>query len=192
MIDEDKKLDRAIEIMKSLTEGINPFTNELNEENALINDPRMVRCLYYVVEVLEKYKAGNIVKFVQTKDLPYSFPKEIMEKVKLTVDKIGVNTFAKCVNEVTDPTSCKRLTGTVLNSQLKKMGILSEVEETDGKHHTSINDKSELYGIESITVDFNGNAYEKVVFNEKGKKYLLEHLQEIIDFKDPMKSLSES
>lgn len=182
MISEDQKLERAIEIMKLLTEGINPFTNEPYEEDSLINDPRMVRCLYYVTEVLEKYKAGSAPRYIPLKDLPYYFPDEIMQKVKLTGDKIGVNTFAKCINEVTDPSRCKRLTGTVLNNQLKKMGILSEAEGTNGKHRTAINEQSALYGIESITVEFNGNTYEKLVFNEKGKEYLLGHLQEIMDF----------
>jgi hypothetical protein len=182
MIEEDKKLNRAIEIMKLLTEGINPFTNEPYEEASLINDSRMVRCLYYVVEILEKYKAGNVTKYVPLKDLPYCFTEEVMRKVKLPSDRIGVSTFAKAVNEVTDPAVCKKLTGMALNNQLKKMGILSDETAANGKRHTATNDLSGQYGMEMITAEFNGSTYEKVVFNEKGKEFLLGHIQEIMDF----------
>lgn len=182
MIDEDKKLNRAIEIMKSLTEGFNPFTNEPYEEASLINDPRMVRCMYYIVELLEKYKAGNITRYVTQKELPYCFPEEVMKKVKLPADNIGVNAFAKYVNEATDPALCKRLSGVALNNQLKKIGILGDEADAGGKRHTITNDKSEQYGIEMTTAVFNGSTYEKVVFNDKGKEFLLGHLQEIMDF----------
>lgn len=181
MVNEDKKLERAIEIMKSLSEGVNPFTNEPYEETSLINDPRMVRCFYYVVETLEKYRAGNVVKYVQRKDLPYRFPEELMQKVVLPEGNIGVNIFAKAVNMVIDASTCKNLTGSALNLQLKKMGILSE-EEKDGKRHTVINDKSAAFGIESVLSEFEGKTYEKVVFNDEGKRYLIEHLQEIMDY----------
>lgn len=182
MTDEDKKLNRAIEIMKSLTEGINPFTNEPYEEASLINDSRMVRCLYYVVEILGKYKAGSITGYVPLKELSYHFPDEVMKKVKLPAEKIGVNAFAKYVNEATDPALCKRLSGFALNNQLKKIGILSDETGASGKRRTVTNDKSEQYGMEIVTAIFNGSTYEKVVFNDKGKEFLLGHLQEIMDF----------
>lgn len=182
MVEEDKKLERAIEIVKSLSEGINPFTNETYEGNSIINDPRMVRCLYYIVEVLEKYKAGNVVKYVQRKDLPYKFPQELISRVVLPSDKIGVNVFSKAVNAVIDASICKNLTGSALNLQLKRMGILGEEEYAEGKRRTILNGESAKYGIESVLSEFEGKTYEKVVFNEIGKKYLLEHLQEIMDY----------
>ena len=182
VIDENKKLERAIEIIKSLSEGINPFTNESYEDHSLINDPRMVRCFYYVVEVLEKYKDGNMVKYVHRKDLPYKFPQDLMSRVVLPSDKIGVNTFSKAVNAVIDASTCKNLTGSALNLQLKKMGILSEEVGADGKHRTVLNSESANYGIETVISEFEGRTYEKVVFNELGRKYLLEHLQEIMDY----------
>lgn len=183
MVDENKKLERAIEVIKLLSQGINPFTNEPYEDDSLINDPRMIRCLYYVTEVLEKYKTGNIVKYVQRKDLPYSFPKDIMSRVVLPPEKIGVNAFSKAVNAAIDDSVCKNLTGNALNLQLKKMRILSDEEGVNGKHRTVLNSRSADYGIETIMSEFEGKTYEKVVFNDAGKRYLLEHLQEIMDYR---------
>ena len=60
------------------------------------------------------------------------------------------------------------------------MGILSEAETTDGKKRMTITDKSSQYGILSETRTYNNNEYEMVVFNEQGKKFLLDNLEDIV------------
>ncbi len=182
MIDENKKLERAIEIMKLLAEGIDPFTNEPCAENSLLDDPRMIRCLHYIVEILEKYKAGNVVKYVQRKDLPYRFPPEALSRVVLPLEKIGATTFSKAVNAVIDPAACRNLTASALNQQLKKMGILGEADGKNGKRRTVLNEKSAEYGFETEMREFEGKTYEKIVVNDTGKRFLLEHLQEIMEY----------
>jgi hypothetical protein len=97
--------------------------------------------------------------------------------------RIRVNTFAKYVNLVIDPSRSKRLTGMFINQQLKKMGILAEEKGADGKSRTVITGESARYGIESMEMNYNGVAYNKVVFNDQGKKFLLEHLEEIMSYK---------
>ena len=42
------------------------------------------------------------------------------------------------------------------------------------------NSKSKDYGFETVTKSFNGNEYDMVVMNDTGKRYLLEHLEEIM------------
>lgn len=182
MIDESTKLERAIHVIKSLTDGTDPFTGEPYEENSLMNDPRMIRCFYFVIEILERYKAGNTIKYIDRKNLPYKFPSNLAESVKLPPEMIGVNTFSRAVNDVIDPTVCKMLTGQALNLQLKKMGILSEEKDNNGTTRTVPNEKSAEYGIQTELREFDGRTYEKVVFNDTGKKFLLEHLQEIMDY----------
>lgn len=107
---------------------------------------------------------------------------EEKEKVVLPEGKIGVNEFAHCINAVIDLNKSRRLTGVELNKQLKKMGILSEIELEDGKKRTTINEQSKDYGIETERRNFNGVDYEKVVFNDQGKKFLLENLEKIMSF----------
>lgn len=183
MENESRKLDRSIEIMKLLAEGINPFTNEPYDDKAFVNDPRMVRCFYYVIDVLERVKTGRIGGASGRRDMPFVITPEEKRKIVLPDEKIGVNTFAKCVNLVIDPSRSKRLTGMLINQQLKKMGILAEEKEADGKSHTVITGESARYGIESMQMDYNGVVYNKVVFNDQGKKFLLEHLEEIMSYK---------
>ncbi|MCR4436087.1 MAG: hypothetical protein QHH06_13735 [Clostridiales bacterium] len=183
MDNEVLKLTRAIEIMKALAEGTNPFTGLPYEENSLINDPRMIRCFYYIIDTLKKVRSGQKGLASYRKDLPFVITPEEKARIVLPEEKIGVNTFAKCVNSVINPAISKKLTGMALNSQLKKMGILREVKTEQGKIRTTVNDKSAEYGIEIEEVAYNGNVYHKIVFNQKGKKYLLDHLEEIMSYK---------
>jgi len=181
-MDENTKLERAIQIIKSLVDGIDPFTSEPYADNSLMNDPRMIRCFYFIIEILEKYKAGNMIRYIDRKQLPYKFPPDLAERVKLPPEMIGVNTFSRAVNDVIDPTVCKKITGHALNLQLKKMGILCEIKDNNGRTRTVTNEKSAEYGIQTELREFEGRTYEKVVFNDAGKRFLLEHLQEIMDY----------
>lgn len=182
MDNEARKLSRSIEILKAIADGVNPFTNDCLEDNTIFNDARMVRCLYYVIEVLEKVNRGEIGQQVFRKDLPFMITPEEKSKIVLPEENIGVNAFAKCVNQVINPNRSKKLTGTVLNNQLKKMGILSEEKTSEGKTQTVTNVNSSQYGIETMKIDYNGATYDKVVFNEKGKRFLIEHLEEIMSY----------
>jgi hypothetical protein len=74
----------------------------------------------------------------------------------------------------------KRLTGVELNKQLKKIGVLSEEATPNGKTRTVVNDNSINFGFESVKKEYNGNEYDMVVINNKGKKYLLDELETIM------------
>ena len=64
---------------------------------------------------------------------------EQKELIKLPDRDIGVNDFARCVNSILSGES-KKLTGALLNRQLKKMGILSEDSMDNVKTRTIINE----------------------------------------------------
>lgn len=96
---------------------------------------------------------------------------EQISKISLPLVKIGINDFAKAVNEVLDLTKSKKLNGTVINKKLKLLRILIETVEEDGNRRTITNEKSEGYGIELVTKNYNGRHYQQVVFNDQGKEF---------------------
>ena len=93
---------------------------------------------------------------------------------------IGVNAFSQCINKVINPHISKKLNGTELNRQLKKMGILSEELNPEGKKRTTLPPESMKYGISTELVNYNGNEYEKIVFDSNGVNFLLENLDKIM------------
>jgi hypothetical protein len=176
---EKEKLAKAKEIMVKMAGGINPLNGEQIENGSFLNDPRMVRCLYFIQDVLQIAIDGQLRTSAETPAGFFITPEE-KEGVQLPQGKIGVNEFAKCVNKVIDLNKSKKLTGVEINRRLKKMGVLSEQALDDGKKRTALNEKSHEVGIETEKRNFNGNEYEMILFNDTGKKFLLDNLEKIL------------
>lgn len=174
-----EKLIKAKAILEKMANGINPINGQPIHDESFLQDPRMIRMLFYVSNVLQQVADGKIQK---NRPRDFSITADEKSKVKFPEYKIGVQEFSKCINEVIDPNRSKKLTGVELNKQLKKLGILSEVPTEDGKMKTTINEKSKEYGIEIEHRNFNGREYDMVVFNYLGKKYLLENIEYIMSY----------
>ena len=101
-------------------------------------------------------------------------------KVIFTEGNIGVNEVAKCINEQINPLISKKVTGAQLNKGLKKLGILSELEE-DGKKRTTTNERSKDYGFFLEKRSYDGREYDMVLINDEGKKYILDNIEEIME-----------
>lgn len=178
---EKDKIRKAREVLLKIAHGTNPITGNDVGEDGLLNDPRIIRCLYFVSDVLENVLDGSYSKRKYTS---FVITPEQKSRVNLPEGKIGVNKFSKCINEVLDMNS-KELTGLELNKKLKQMNILGEAVNDDGKTVTTINDSSHEYGFEVEHRKFNGKEYDMVVINDTGKNYLLENLENIMGVETP-------
>ncbi len=177
---DKEKLLRAKEILRKTANGINPFNDEQIGGDSFLHDPRMVRCLYFVLEVLDCAIEGPIRTGLK-KPSVFVITTEEKKMIELPQDRIGVNEFAKCVNKVLDLNRSKTLSGMEINKKLKKMGILGEEALPDGKKRTLLTARSYDQGVETEKRNYNGNEYEMVLFNEKGKKFLLDNLEKIME-----------
>ncbi|WAM36266.1 hypothetical protein [Caldicellulosiruptor acetigenus] len=176
-----EKLIKAKSIIEKIANGINPISGESIKEDSFMQDPRLIRCFFYIADVLDAV-IKNGFNGVSAKPTQFVITPEQKKRIKLPDYNIGVNEFAKCVNNVIDPSVSKRLTGADINRQLKKMGILSEIKLPDGKTKTVMNENSQKYGIEVEKRTYKDIEYEVIVFNEKGKKFLLENLEKIMSY----------
>ncbi len=176
---EKEKLIRAKEILQKMANGINPFNGEPIKESSFLQEPRMIRCLFFVQEVLDRAIHGQF-RIAAIRPSEFIISGEEKSTIELPPGKIGVSEFARCVNKVIDINKSKKLTGTEINKQLKKMGILADQTLENGKTKTVINAVSHDYEIEMEERNYNGRQYEMVVFNDEGKKFLLENLERIM------------
>ncbi len=177
---DKEKLANAKEILRKMANGINPLNNQQIKRDSFLHDPEMVRCLYFVQEVMDYAIEGQLRTDLK-KPAAFVITTDEKKRIELPQDKIGVNEFAKCVNKVLDLNRSKTLSGMEINKKLKKMGILGEETLPDGKKRTVLSAKSSEYGIETEKRNYNGNEYEMVLFNEAGKKYLLDNLEKIME-----------
>ncbi len=181
MIQEREKIAKAREMVQKMAGGINPLDGQPLDDDCFLHDPRMVRCLHFVQEILRK-ALEDPARAGQRKPAVFAISGEEKNRVQLPKGKIGINEFARCLNGVIDAGKSRKLTGIEINRQLKKMGVLGEQVLADGKTRTIVKAESSHYGIESEKRNQNGNEYEMVLFNEEGKKYLLENIETIMAY----------
>lgn len=183
MINDYEKIEKAKIVLQKIAKGVDPLTGEMIKEDSFLNDPRIVRCFYFVTEILDKLINGAYGKSTN-KLADFVITSEQKSKVVFPDGKIGVNEFSRCVNQCIDFNASKKLSGVELNKRLKKMGILSEEGTADGKTRTVTNEKSAGYGFEMEKRTFKGAEYEMVLINDTGKKYLLDNIETIMKYEE--------
>ena len=173
MLVEKEKLKETKGIIQKLANGVNPISDTPIQDESFLNNPKILRSFYFLSNYIEAQIEQR--KYPTKKPTKFFISNEQLEKVVLPSGKIGIKEFAKAINKVIDPLISKKVTGQMINKKLKELGILSETIDDDGKVNTVTNENSEGYGIESITKTFNGREYQKVVYNEVGKEFLLKN-----------------
>lgn len=179
---DKEKISKAKIILEKMANGINPINGEPINDESFLQDPRMIRCLFFISGVLQEVINSNGKVLKSTKPQSFSITKEEKMQVVIPDRNIGITEFTKCINSVIDLNRSKKLSPVEVNKQLKKMGILGEEITEKGNKRTVINEKSKEYGIEMESRNFNGKIYDVVVFNEEGKKFLLENLEDILNY----------
>lgn len=172
---KNSQLLASANMLQKLAEGIDPLTGELISDDHLLNNPIIIRHLFFCVNFMSNEIEGK--KRKRQRNRTFSITDEQMAAIVLPERKLGVNDFAKAVNVVIDPLISKKLTGTMINKKLKSLGILSEKLTEKGGWRTGTNELSEGYGIETISRVFDGKPYEQIVFNDVGKAFLLNNLK---------------
>ena len=70
------KLDLAIKYIERMAEGKNPVTNQDIIEETIVNDPNVIRCLFFIVDVLKQVQANGGAITSNTKSKKEKFPFE--------------------------------------------------------------------------------------------------------------------
>ena len=178
MINDIDKIGKANNIILKLANGIDPVNGEVIENDNVLNDPRMIRCFFFVSKVLENVIAGEYSK--ASKKTKFIITDEQKDSMIFTEGEIGVNEISKCINQNINPLISKKVTGNLINRGLKRMGILSEINNDDGTRRTAINETSHNYGFIEIERNYNGRKYFQVVANDIGKKFILDNIEEVL------------
>lgn len=53
------KLDKAILYLQRIADGNNPVNNMPADDDAVLNNPNVIRCMFYVKDILEEIKRNG-------------------------------------------------------------------------------------------------------------------------------------
>lgn len=167
--------------LHEIIEGKYPILDEEIEEEFLLSDEKFFILLSHIIKTLssevDNYNDGRNYRKAE---VDFFITKAEQKIIKLPNGDIGISTFARAVNSSLVLDNRKKITGASLNKALVKKGILEVIVMKDGKRRTVLTNDSAKYGIFEVENSFNGAVYNKIVYNNKGKKFLLDNLNSLV------------
>lgn len=178
-----KKLETAILYIQRIADGKNPINNVAAEEDSVLNDPNIIRCMYFAKEVLEEVKKNNgyIGKKKSKKDM-LEFPVESLAFFQYREDK-PVTKFVEQINEAVDTNIYQKFSYRWITQWLKKNEYLKEdFHEELQKVVTMPTEKGEQIGIRAEKKkSLNGNEYLLIVYGKEAQEFVMGHAEEIME-----------
>ena len=114
-------IKRAKMYIDKLANGIDPLTDENINNDSILNNIKISRCLFYVSGVLEKViKNGGEVQRVSNGQAPFLITEEQVSAVEISETPVGVAIIAKRINAVIDENVKKISPVKISNSSLKR------------------------------------------------------------------------
>lgn len=192
---EIEKMQRAKDYMDMLANGIDPISGMSFEEDAVLNHVRLSRCFFYVSDVLrqviENGGVGRRTAARQSALPPFSLSMELRERVEITEDPVVISKFTDRLNQLVDLTAMKKLSYLPFTVWLLDKGFLFE-EIINGKKRKKPSQTGLQIGIKSEMREGQYGEYMTILYTQHAQRFLLEHLDEILEMQRQAKDAQES
>ena len=172
-------IQRAKMYMEKLAQGIDPISDQEIPEDSVLNNVRLARCFFYVSGVLDQVIAnGGNVKITPKKN--FYVTEEELRRLNPSPEPIRITQFVELVmNAINDPDR-KKLKTTTITDWLIEKGFLSKQADTDGKSKRLPTAMGEQIGLAVKLREGQYGTYQAVCYSEEAQRFLLDHLQEIL------------
>lgn len=176
-------LIRAREYIEKLANGINPTTDENLENESVFNNPKVIRCLFFVEDILKEQI--NITKR-NTKKIDFDIAKIKLNDYQLVDDVKTISEIVKSINALKNNEFMSNLKVKDLTSWLVSINLLEEKIINNKKYKLptesakelgfSIEERNGMYGNYYIVL-YNKQAQEFIINNFECFQEYLNHLQ---------------
>ena len=191
---DTKKLEIAIQYLQRITEGHNPVNNIPVDDDSVIKNPNVVRCMLFIKEVLEEVKRndGYIGRRPRTNrdSSKQEYPLEALNEFRYSEDK-SVSRLVDQFNGLTDLTVFQKLTYKPIIAWLKQNGYLrDEQDEETGKKRTLVTEKGSEAGIKSeLRKDSKGQEFVYITYGRTAQEFIVSNMDKILSL-DAMRKAS--
>ena len=181
-----EKLDVAITYMQRIADGKNPVNNLPAEDDDVLNNPNVIRCMFFVKEILEEVKLnggciGKKVSRKQREAMKEDFPFEVLNKFEYKED-LSLTRFLQQINEMMDTNLYKKLTYQPFIMWLMNNGYIVEAYNKDlGKEIKISSEKGRELGIKSeLKTRSTGSRYMLITYNQNAQEFLVKNMEIIL------------
>lgn len=176
-MEEKDKIALAQDWVRKLANGINPLTGNAVNEDDVVNNVHISRCLFYVADLLGKYTERR-PRSNSSRTIPFSASALQKEKYNY-VEAISISAFARELKKLI-PENMQSVSYKSMTTWLIQEGMLSETISDNGHTYKITTEKGEESGIYTEEREReNGGHFLLTLYNREAQRFLLEHLEEI-------------
>ncbi len=182
-----QKLDIAITYLKRIADGNNPINNMPAEDDAVLNNPNVIRCMYFVKDILEQVKASNGIigttakKERKTRRAVDAFPIELLGKYQYREDK-GISRILSQLYEPTKDKTIRKISGKAINDWLMTNGYITETYSDELKTNIKVpTEKGKNVGLKSERVEYPSNTYYTIIYNKSAQEFLIDNFEKFLN-----------
>ena len=182
-----EKLEVAITYMQRIADGKNPVNNMPAEDDDVLNNPNVIRCMFFVKEILEEVKSnggciGKKVSRKQREAMKEDFPFEVLSKFEYKED-LPISRFIEQINGMVDLNIYKKLSYKPIMMWLRDNEfIVDEYSNDNKKTGAKPTEKGCDFGIYTVNgTSIYGIVYVSVLFNKNAQEYIVKMLEKIYE-----------
>lgn len=178
-----KKLETAIVYLQRIAEGNNPINNLPVEDDSVINNPNVIRCMFFVKDILEEVKRndGYIGKKVR-KSKKLDFPIENVKSFVYIEDKT-ITKLVEQINNGLDIITYNKLKYNQVTQWLRLNGFLQQEQSEELNRIVTVPTQKGLeVGIRSERRSrINGSEYMAVIYGKQAQEFIVQNIEKILD-----------
>lgn len=176
-MEEKEKIAMAQNWVRKLANGVNPLNGSALNEDDIVNNVHISRCLFYVADLLGKYTERR-TKVDDNRTIPFNASAISKEKYNY-VEAISISAFAREIRNLI-PKDMQAVSNTSMVKWLLQEGLLKESEpDMKGRINKIATEKGKEIGIFNEERENNGGHYLATLYNRDAQRYLLDHIEEI-------------
>lgn len=176
------KLEVAITYIDRMAEGNNPVKNVPAEEDSILNDPNVVRCLYFIRDVLKQVRDnGGKIGGRISKTAKNPFPLECLSKFEYQEDK-SISHFLAQIKLLAEDPDVKGISMKTITDWLKQMDYLvDEYDQLENQKKTKTTAEGEAFGLYmEPRVSARGQEYNVIMYSRKAQEFLVQNMETIL------------
>lgn len=181
---DKQKLDKAIIYVERIANGYNPVNNHPIDNDSVLNNPNVIRCMYFIKDILKEVKnnGGVVSKKAKVEKVPFDF--KILDKFEYIEDKT-ITKILRQINEYIENPNMEHINCRKITTWLKENNYIihDKIEELDITGSVVTN-KGKTIGMYNEVRTINDRTYLAVIYNKNAQEFIVHNLGDIVSHID--------